>query len=72
MDKLFFLLIPALLILALLLGGLPARAQAGDAYSLIAAVNQLRVANGLPELQVNSILMAVVQAHTDYQAPLAR
>jgi LysM repeat protein len=68
MRKLFFLLVPALLILALLLGGLPARAQAGDPYSLIAAVNQLRVANGLPELQVNSILMAVVQAHTDYQA----
>ena len=68
MRKLFFLLIPALLILALCLGGLPARAQAGDPYSLIAAVNQLRVANGLPELQVNSILMAVVQAHTDYQA----
>jgi LysM repeat protein len=58
------------LILALLLGGLPGRAQAGDAYSLIAAVNQLRAANGLPALQVNSILMSVVQAHTDYQAAI--
>jgi len=59
-----------LLFLALLSGSLPARAQAGDAYSLIAAVNQLRAANGLPELQVNGILMSVVQAHTDYQAAI--
>jgi LysM repeat protein len=63
-----YLLIPSLLILLLILGSPPARAQAGDPYSLIAAVNQLRLANGLPELQVNSILMNVVQAHTDYQA----
>jgi LysM repeat protein len=70
MNKRFRYLIPTILILALLLGGLPARAQAGDAYSLIAAVNQLRAANGLPALQVNSILMSVVQAHTDYQAAI--
>ena len=70
MRKRFVLFIPVLLLLALLLGGLPARAQAGDAYSLIAAVNQLRSANGLPALQVNSILMNVVQAHTDYQAAI--
>lgn len=63
-----FLIIPCLLILLLILGSPPARAQAGDPYSLIAAVNQLRLANGLPELQVNSILMGVAQAHTDYQA----
>ena len=70
MRKHFFLLIPGVLLLALLLGSLPARAQAGDAYSLIAAVNQLRAANGLPALPVNSILMSVVQAHTDYQAAI--
>mgnify|MGYP001072964189 FL=1 len=70
MRKRIILLVPGLLILALLLGGLPGRAQAGDAYSLIAAVNQLRAANGLPALQVNSILMSVVQAHTDYQAAI--
>ena len=68
MRKRFFLLIPVLVILVVILGSLPARAQTGDPYSLIAAVNQLRVVNGLPELRVNSILMAVVQAHTDYQA----
>ncbi len=70
MDKRLIFFVPGLLILALLLGSLPARAQAGDAYSLIAAVNQLRAANGLPALQVNSILMSVVQAHTDYQAAI--
>jgi LysM repeat protein len=70
MDKRFVFLLSGILILALLLGSLPARAQAGDAYSLIAAVNQLRAANGLPALQVNSILMSVVQAHTDYQAAI--
>jgi LysM repeat protein len=70
MDKRFVFLLPGILILALLLCSLPARAQAGDAYSLIAAVNQLRAANGLPALQVNSILMSVVQAHTDYQAAI--
>lgn len=70
MRKHIFLYVPGVLLLALLLGSLPARAQAGDAYSLIAAVNQLRAANGLPALQVNSILMSVVQAHTDYQAAI--
>lgn len=70
MRKQFYLFIPALLTLLFLLGRLPAHAQAGDPYSLIAAVNQLRAVNGLPELQVNSILMSVVQAHTDYQAAI--
>jgi LysM repeat protein len=70
MFKRWLRLIPVLLLLALLLGDLPARAQAGDAYSLIAAVNDLRAANGLPALQVNSILMSVAQAHTDYQASI--
>lgn len=70
MRRYFFFLILCVLLLALLVGNLPARAQAGDAYSLIAAVNQLRAANGLPALQVNSILMSVAQAHTDYQAAI--
>jgi len=70
MRKRIIFLVPGFLILALLLGSLPGRAQAGDAYSLIAAVNQLRAANGLPALQVNGILMSVVQAHTDYQAAI--
>jgi len=70
MRKQLVFFIPVLLILVLLLSRLPAHAQAGDPYSLIAAVNQLRAVNGLPQLQVNSILMSVVQAHTDYQATI--
>ncbi len=60
MRKRIIFLVPGFLILALLLSSLPGRAQAGDAYSLIAAVNQLRAANGLPALQTNGILMSVV------------
>ena len=68
MVKRLLLLLPGLLLLLMFLGSLPARSQAGDPYSLIAAVNQLRLANGLPELQINNILMSVAQNHTDYQA----
>jgi len=39
-----------------------------DAYSLIAAVNALRAANGLPAYTINPILMSVSQAHADYMA----
>jgi len=39
-----------------------------DAYSLIAEVNALRAANGLPAYTVNATLMAVSQAHADYMA----
>jgi LysM repeat protein len=61
------------LILAVLLGNsAPGSAQAGDAYSLIDAVNNLRAANGLPAYQVNSILMAVAQGHSDYQAAIGQ
>lgn len=48
------------------------RAQAGDPYSLIAAVNSLRAANGLPAYQENSILMYIAQAHSDYQASIGQ
>jgi LysM repeat protein len=71
MRKLFFLILPNLLILLTFLGTMPAQAQAGDPYSLVAAVNQLRTANGLPELQINGILMGVSQAHTDYQVSIS-
>jgi uncharacterized protein YkwD/LysM repeat protein len=48
----------------------PSRAQAGDPYSLIDAVNGLRAANGLPAYQENNILMSIAQAQTDYQASI--
>jgi len=70
MRKLFTIGIPVLLLLLLCLSSLPARAQAGDPYSLVAAVNQLRAVNGLPELQMNSILMGIAQGHSDYQAAI--
>jgi len=44
--------------------GGPSRQAAND---LIAEVNALRADNGLPAFQVDPILMAVAQAHTDYQ-----
>ena len=48
------------------------RAQAGDPYSLIAAVNALRAGNGLPDYQSNSILMSIAQGHSDYQAAIGQ
>jgi LysM repeat protein len=48
------------------------QAQAGDPYSLIDAVNSLRANNGLPPYQVNSILMGISQAHSDYQAAIGQ
>lgn len=61
------------LVLAVFLGNsTPSSAQAGDAYSLIDAVNNLRAANGLPAYQVNSILMAIAQGHSDYQAAIGQ
>jgi hypothetical protein len=41
---------------------------ATDAYTLIAEVNALRAKNGLAPYAVNATLMAVAQAHSDYQA----
>ncbi len=58
------------LLLTLLGSASQARAQAGDPYSLIDAVNNLRAGNGLPAYQENSILMSIAQAQTDYQAAI--
>ncbi len=49
---------------------LEAQAQTGSAYDLIAAVNQLRQAYGLPPYQINSALMAAAQSHSEYQASI--
>ena len=63
-----------LLLVSLALQGsvMKGRAQAGDPYSMIAAVNGLRAANGLPAYQVNSILMSIAQGHSDYQASIGQ
>ncbi len=49
-----------------------ARAQAGDPYGLIDAVNSLRAANGMPSYEANSILMSIAQAHSEYQAAIGQ
>ncbi len=44
------------------------RAALSSPYDIIAAVNQLRAANGLPAYTVNNALMGAAQAHSDYMA----
>jgi uncharacterized protein YkwD len=62
-------LLPCLLILFLVRPIFsPVQAKTDNAYDLIAAVNQLRAANGLPAYEINGALMAAAQAHSEYQA----
>ena len=71
--KLFHLGMLIMILLTLLFGNVSrSGAQAGDPYSLIDAVNNLRAANGLPALQINSILMSAAQGHSDYQAAIGQ
>jgi uncharacterized protein YkwD len=46
------------------------KAQAGDAWSLIAEVNALRASYGLPPYEVNNALMAAAQAQSEWQAEI--
>ncbi len=68
----FILLLALLALLLITLTGSisTVQGQAGDPYSLIDAVNNLRAGNGLPAYQENSILMSVAQAHSEYQAAI--
>lgn len=66
-----------LLLLSILLASLslsatvrPAPALDANAYDLVAGVNALRASNGLPPLQMDGTLMAISQAHADYQASI--
>jgi uncharacterized protein YkwD/LysM repeat protein len=47
-----------------------ASAQAGDASQLIAEVNSLRAAYGLPPYSANNALMSAAQQQSDYQASI--
>jgi len=46
------------------------KSKGGSAYDVIAAVNQVRAANGLSAYQVDGSLIASAQAHSDYQASI--
>ncbi|MEA3351827.1 MAG: CAP domain-containing protein [Chloroflexota bacterium] len=69
-GTLVFLL--GIILLTLSWGVAPTAAQASDAYSIVAAVNDFRTANGLPALQIDNSLMAAAQAHSDYQASIGQ
>ncbi len=64
--------ISIILVLALFGSLNNSRAQAGDPYSLIDAVNSLRAANGLPAYEINNTLMSIAQGHSDYQAAIGQ
>lgn len=71
MQRRFLLLvIPLLILIALIIVASPSLAQAGNAYDLIAAVNQVRSNNGLAALNADGALMAAAQAQSDYQASI--
>lgn len=71
MRRIFHLLLATFFLLpALLLQPVKTRAQVGDASQLIAEVNGLRAAYGLPALKVNSALMSAAQKQSDHQAQI--
>jgi len=46
------------------------KSKGGSAYDVIAAVNQVRAANGLSAYQINAALMSSAQGHSEYQASI--
>lgn len=62
------LLILVILLLACLPGVLPVQAQGNTAYDLVATVNAVRGAQGLPALEIDGILMGTAQATSDVMA----
>lgn len=71
MRRIFtFLLAITFLLPALLVRPARTLAQAGDPWELIAEVNALRAAYGLPPYEVNNALMSAAQKHSNYQAQI--
>lgn len=68
--KFLLLLVIVLLFCVLPVAGLFTESTSAQSsgYDVIAAVNQLRAANGLPPYEVNSALMAAAQSHSEYMA----
>lgn len=73
LRKRFFLLLSLVLIGFILFSPvLETQAQAGTAYQMIAAINQLRANHGMAPLEQHPILMAVTQNHSEYQASIGQ
>jgi LysM repeat protein len=68
----FGVIFGTILILVLFGGAKRSRAQAGDPYALIDAVNNLRIGNGLPPYEINNTLMSIAQSHSNYQASIGQ
>lgn len=66
----FVSLIACVFLLVLTLAGLKPRLTSAQAsgFDVVASVNQLRAANGLPPYQINASLMAAAQSHSEYMA----
>jgi len=65
-----FLSLIIILLLGLFAHPMKSHAQAGDASSLIDAVNNLRASHGLPPYRTDNILMSIAQEHSNYQASI--
>ena len=65
-----FFLALTFVLLALIANPARSSAQSGDAWQLIAEVNALRAAYGLPPYEVNNALMSAAQKQSDYQASI--
>jgi len=72
MKKWTLFLLLGLILFSLSLNPYPKPPQVEDAYTVVAAVNAFRTANGLPALQIDSSLMAAAQAQSDYQAAIGQ
>lgn len=70
MRKIFSIFVLILLSYTLFARPTSSAAQSGDAGQLIAEVNGLRAANGLPPLEVNNALMSAAQQQSNYQASI--
>jgi LysM repeat protein len=70
--KSIYLAILSAIIIITALVGMPqkTKAQAGDPYALIDAVNTLRLNNGLAPYRINNTLMSIAQSHSNYQASI--